>query len=199
MDRVEPKTIEMIFLEPVERIVYEVITDRATFGAIEIDRLPPGSMVTISEELGRVKPKVISFGPEVVVYDVEKNHQVLRVGSVNEVLQFVGATVVGGRSVREYPVVSPVALAGKTRYGHHFDNGDAEISEIVESPFRARVSTLRRKSSDVEFINYRFTPWAASPFLVAPTVGAGGNYLTRSMNACGLKARGGIAERLAHH
>ena len=51
VNRVETQSVEMIFGQPVERIVNEEIADDSTLGAIEVDAVSPRSTVSIGKEL----------------------------------------------------------------------------------------------------------------------------------------------------
>src|SRR3546814_13998867 len=84
MNRVEAEAVHVKFLEPVERVVDEEFADRPTLGILEVDRGAPGRAIALGEEAGRIGVQVIPFGAEVVVDDVEEDHQVPRVGRSEE-------------------------------------------------------------------------------------------------------------------
>src|SRR6185312_4065154 len=69
--RVESEAVEMIFLQPVERVVDEKVAYRAAPRALEVHGRAPGSRVPSGEELRRVQMKEVALGPEVVVDHVE--------------------------------------------------------------------------------------------------------------------------------
>src|ERR1700745_1004027 len=93
MHGVEAEAIEVVFSEPVKRIVDKEITHDAAGWSVKVDGVSPRRVVTVGEELGCVRVKVISFGAEVVIHDVEKNHQPLSVGSLHELLEVFGTAV----------------------------------------------------------------------------------------------------------
>ena len=68
---VEPQTIEVVFLQPIERIMNEVITNGATIQAVKVDGLSPRSVVAIGKELWCIEREVVSFRPKVVVHNIE--------------------------------------------------------------------------------------------------------------------------------
>src|SRR5215471_10601663 len=74
MHGVESQSVNAIFLDPVERVVNEIVAHWATLRAIKVDGLPPGSPVAISEILWRIQVKVVSFRSEVVVDNIQEDH-----------------------------------------------------------------------------------------------------------------------------
>src|SRR3982750_3566346 len=72
VDRVEAEAVEAKLLYPVKRVVHEEI---AHLGCRDADRRPPGRMRPAVEEGRSIGAEVISVRPEMVVHDVEEDHQ----------------------------------------------------------------------------------------------------------------------------
>src|ERR1700683_845547 len=81
---IESKSVEVIFGQPVHGVMNEEVADGSAVKSIEIDGVPPGSLVSISKELRRVGIEIIFFGAEVVVDHVEENHQPAIVRALNQ-------------------------------------------------------------------------------------------------------------------
>src|SRR5580692_8882046 len=93
VNRVQTKSVEIIFSQPVQRIVDEEITDDPAVWTIEIDTVSPGSTVPIGKELWRVGPKIISFRAEVVVNDIQQNHHSALMGALNQLFKILRPAV----------------------------------------------------------------------------------------------------------
>src|SRR5579864_1248452 len=114
MHSVKAQAVKVIFLEPVKRVVDEIVAYGTAPRAVKVDGQTPRRAMTVGEKLRRVKQQAIPFRTEVVINHVQENHQVLRVGSIDEALQIFGPAISARRRVRHYAVVSPIALARKT-------------------------------------------------------------------------------------
>ena len=94
VDGVEAQAVEVVFLEPVQRVLdEEVAHDAAALLAVEVDAGAPGRLVTLGEERLGVGVEVVPGRAEVVVDHVEEHHQAERVRPVDEALQVVGPAV----------------------------------------------------------------------------------------------------------
>src|SRR5271170_4384534 len=93
VNRVQPETIEMIFSQPVERIVDEEITDHSAFWTIEVDAVSPRRGVSIGKELWRVRPEVISLGAKMVVDHIQQNHDAALMSALNQLFQIFRPSV----------------------------------------------------------------------------------------------------------
>ena len=69
---VEPQAVEAVLLQPVERVVDEVVAHGLL---AEVDRGTPRRLEVLGEEAGRVEAEIVTLGPEVVVDHVEEDHQ----------------------------------------------------------------------------------------------------------------------------
>src|SRR5262249_17032935 len=147
VNRIETQTVETIFLEPVERIVDEIIAH----GPLrEIDRGAPGGLAALGEKLRGIMVKIIPLGPEMIVDDVQHHHEAVSVRGVYEGLEIVGRPIlrIGGEG--QYTIIAPVARTRKIRNGHQFEGGDAEICERGKLGGDVVEATLRRERADVE-------------------------------------------------
>ncbi len=149
VDGVEAQAVEAEFLDPVERVVDEEIAHGTGIVAVEVDRCAPGRMVARVEEFRAVAVQVVAFGAEVVVNDVEEDHQVARMGGIDQALEVFGGTVgsVGGEG--QHAIVAPAAAAGKVRDRHDLERGDAEAGEVIEPRLDAGEIARWRESTDM--------------------------------------------------
>src|SRR5260370_39246887 len=83
VNRVQAQSVEMVFGQPVERVVDEEVPHDSAVSAIEVDAVSPGSRVPISKELWRVGPEIISFRAKVVVDNIQQDHQSAVIGTLN--------------------------------------------------------------------------------------------------------------------
>ena len=74
MNGVKTKTVKVIFLQPVKRVVNEIFPHYVAAGTVEIDRLTPRSAMAIGKELRRISPQAIPIRTKVVVNDVKEHH-----------------------------------------------------------------------------------------------------------------------------
>src|SRR3546814_14620054 len=82
--------------------------------------------------------QVIAVRSEVVVDDIDEDHQAERVRRVDQLLEFIRRAVGRVRRIRQHPVVAPVARTREVIEWHQVDSGDAALDE--------RRQTLDRKS-----------------------------------------------------
>src|SRR5262249_4016097 len=98
----------------------------------------------------------------------------------------------GVRRIRQDAVIAPVSPAREVADRHDFDRGNAERGQVLEFGDRGPESALRRESADVQLVDYRLRPRAASPTSVAPNVGRGVDHFAWAMHIRRLIARGGV-------
>src|SRR5581483_9638683 len=96
---IEAESVEVIFLQPVQRVVNEEIAHRPAAWAVEVDRFSPGRAMAIREKFRRIGTQIISFRPEVVIDHVQKDHKVLRMRSIYQMLQFFWPSVATCRCI----------------------------------------------------------------------------------------------------
>src|SRR5206468_11162621 len=129
MDSIEAKAVESILHQPVKRVLDE---KAAHNGLTEVDRRTPGCCDVISEEAGRVGAQIVSVRPEMIVDDVEVDHELSLMGVVDQGFELIRRAV--GLVWREgqHAVIAPVALPGEIIDWHQLDGGDTEASRAVE-------------------------------------------------------------------
>ena len=125
MHRIQAQAVEVVLMQPVERVMDEKLAHLATAAAIEIDRRAPGCVVPFGEERAGVEVEIIPLRPEVVIDHIQQDHQAARVRRLHQGFEVIGAPVAAVGGVGQDTVVSPVARARKIRHGHEFDGGDA--------------------------------------------------------------------------
>src|SRR3546814_8862207 len=84
--RVEAQAVEAIFVQPVQCVVNEELAYRP---APEVDRRAPRCMAIFGEEIRCVGMEVIAVRSEVVVDDIDEDHQTERVRRVDQLLEFI--------------------------------------------------------------------------------------------------------------
>src|SRR5256885_886306 len=71
---IKTQAVEVIFLEPVKRIVDKEISNGAASGTVKINGIAPRCALARGKKLRSVSAKVIAFRSEVVVHHVQKHH-----------------------------------------------------------------------------------------------------------------------------
>src|SRR6185437_9072855 len=130
--RIQPEPVEVILLEPVERVVQEEIAHGAPAGRLEVDRGTPGGRMPVGEELRRVEVEEVALWPEVVVDDVEHHRDAVRMRRAYQRLEILGGAVRRGRRIRQYTVISPASRARKFGHRHDLDGRHAEPPQMLE-------------------------------------------------------------------
>src|SRR5437868_5640595 len=123
---VKSQAIKVKFCKPIKSVVDEEIANHPAAGTVKVDGFAPRGVMPMGKELGRISAKVVPFRAEMVVDDVEKDHQPLGVGGLQQALQVLGAAIaaVGGKG--EDTVISPVPAPGEVGDRHQLNCGDAE-------------------------------------------------------------------------
>ena len=146
----------------------------------------------VGEKVLRVGMQVVPLRPEVVVDDVQKDHETAGVGCVDQPFEVLRAAVAGVRREGQHAVIAPVAGAREVGERHQLDGRDAEIDEMVQLLPHAVVGAGRREAADVELVENRFLPGPSRPVTVLPVVGERVDDLARSVDVVGLKPGRGI-------
>src|SRR5437763_3269401 len=171
MHRVQPEPIELVLLEPVERVVNEEIAHWPTLRAIEVDRRPPRRVMTFRKESRRVEVQIVSARSEVIVDDVQEHHELPLMGLVDETLEVVRCTIGAMGRKGEDAVITPVALALERRDGHQLERCHAHRREVIELSARAFEPALRRKAAEMRLVENRLSPWPPAPLRMLPAEG----------------------------
>ncbi len=186
---IEAQAVDAEDLQPVEHVLGEEAPD---LGPAEVDRLAPRRVPVVGEEVRRVGAEEVPLGTEVVVDDVEKDHQPAAVRGVDETGEGLGAAVgTVGREV-EHPVIAPVTGAGEVGERHELDRGDAERRQMVELGLDPGEVARRREGADVQLVQHRLVPGPAPPVRGGEREAVGVDHLARSERVEGLVARGRI-------
>src|SRR6516162_8223432 len=129
MNRVEPQPVDVIFGQPVQRIVDEESSYSIALRAVEIDRRAPRRAIAIGEEPA-ILAEVITFRTEMVVNDVEHDRESLAMACVDEPLESERPAIRCMRRVKIGAVIAPVASAGKRDDRHDLQSGYAQLEQI---------------------------------------------------------------------
>ncbi len=148
---VEAQPVEVVFLQPVERVVNGEGAQERRVSAVVVEAGAPGGLVALGEDRAEER-EVIPLGTEVIVDDVEQHLDPVAVRRVHEQLQVLRPAVGGVGGEGQHAVVAPVAPAGEGGDRHEFDGGDAEGGEVVELLDRRGEGARWREGADVEFV-----------------------------------------------
>src|SRR4029077_6062781 len=126
-----------------------------------------------------------------VVNDVEHHGQSLLMASVYQSLQGRGASVRVLHCIRVDAVIAPVSVSRKLCYRHEFDCADPQISQVSNSGNDCVKGSLRRKCSDMKFVEDILFQGNAEPTMVSPCK-ACIHDLGRTVHSLRLKSRSRI-------
>src|SRR5688572_22409437 len=84
MDRVEPKSIKLKLLQPIQRVMDVKVPYRTTVGTIKIDRRAPRGCVSLRKEAPGVGPQIVAIRAKVVVDNIEEDAQISCMTGFNE-------------------------------------------------------------------------------------------------------------------
>src|ERR1700736_2501705 len=110
VNRVEPKRVDVILSQPVQRIVDEETPYAVALRTVKIYRRAPRRSIDV-RKTGCVFAKIVSFRTQMVVYDVEHDGHALAMARVDEPLEARRTAVRGVGRVKIDTVVTPVAAA----------------------------------------------------------------------------------------
>src|SRR5262245_14859195 len=92
MRRIQSQGINVKLLERIKRVRDKELAHRPAIGPVEVDRLAPRRAVATGEVRPEL-PEVVTFGPKMVVNDVEDDRELPRVTGVDEPLQPLRPTI----------------------------------------------------------------------------------------------------------
>ncbi len=147
------------------------------------------------EELRAIGVEVVAVGAEVVVDDIDEDHQAEAVRCIDERLELVGRAVGGIGRERQHAVVAPVAPAGGVGERHQLDRRDAELGEVAELRDRGDEAAFGGEAADVQLVDHRLGPGPAAPRGIAPFVGTRVDHLAGGVDVAGIEARGRVGNR----
>ena len=188
---VEAQPVETIFEQPVERVLGE---EAAHLGSPEIDGAAPRRGEVVAEEARRVGGEIVPVRAEVIVDDVEEDHEAEAVRGIDEGLQLVRRAVAAGGRERQHAVVAPVARAGKFVDRHQLDGRDSQRREAGQRCLDAGEAA---EKAGMQLVEDGLAPRPAAPSGMLPAIGAGIDDQARPVDVIGLGARGGIGHRQA--
>ena len=198
VDRVEAQAVEVVLLDPVERVVDHERAHHLRAGPVVVDPVAPRGLVPRVEEVGRVAVQIVALGPEVVVDDVEEDGEAARVRGVHQRLEVLGPAVGRLGGVEEHAVVAPAPAAREVGHRHQLQRGDAEGDQMIEPLGHGRVGAGRGEGADVQLVEHEPLRREPDPGAVGPGMGQGIHDLARAVHVAGLEARGRIGhEQLA--
>src|ERR1039458_1819648 len=188
MDRIKAQPVDALFRDPVQCITDDEFPHSLRLGAVKIDCRPPWGLVTIAEKGGGVGRKVVAIGTEVVVDDIEDDHDATLMRRIHERFEIIRPSVRRIRSLEQCPVVAPIAGSGEIRYRYDLYGGDADFGQAVQLPSRRGESSLLCKAAYMHLIQHSFMPWTRFPFGSIPPIAVRIDDLAGPMNVIGLKA-----------
>ncbi len=165
---VEAQAVQVILVEPVQRVVHDERPRDLAPGLVEVEGVPPRRLVRPAEERRRVAVQVVSLGPEVVVDDVEKDREASGVTGFHQPLERLGPSVAGVRRERQDAVVAPSPATGEVRHGHQLDRRRPERDEVVEAPGHSREGAFGGERPDVELVEDEALRGNAVPLRIGP-------------------------------
>src|SRR4029079_5738399 len=109
MHSIEPQPVETVVAQPIQRILDE---EAPYFRYAIVDRAAPRRL-RVGKELRCDAAEIITLRAEVVVDDVDENHQPVRVGGIDQRLEIVRTAVTRVGGERQNAVVAPVPAPRK--------------------------------------------------------------------------------------
>ena len=187
--RVESQAVEVVLLDPIQRVVNEEGAYDLAARVVEVDRVTPRRVMPRGEELRRVKMQIVAVGTEVVVDDVEQHHELTLVRALNEAFEIIGrAVAVLGRK-RQHAVVAPIVFAARVGERHELDRGNTEITKIVQLPRGGREGSCLGERADVQLVDDGLVPRPAAPVAVGPRKRGRVDHLARCVHVLRIEAR----------
>src|SRR5882672_4897355 len=190
MHSIEAKPIEAIVPEPMQCIL-----DRkgAHLRHAIVDGKSPGR-VRRSEERRRIARQIVPLRAEVIVDDVEKDHQAARVRGIDKRLEILRPAIGAVGRIEQHAVIAPVTAAREIRNRHQLDRGQAGLGHVIKSLDRAPKGPARREGADVELEESRVLPGPAATIRYPPIIRVVIDDLARAEHVLWLELRGGIRD-----
>ena len=189
---VQAKAVDVVLVQPVERVIDEEAAHPAAIRAVEVDRVAPGGLVAAGEVVGRVPAQVVAVRPQMVVDDVQDDAEAAGVRGVHQATQRLRAAVDAAGREEIDAVVAPVALARELGHRHQLQRRHAQRAQRIE-PFDQRVErAFRRVGADVALVDDQRLRIEAAPASVAPAERGRIDDLRGAMHALRLAARIGV-------
>src|SRR3954471_7907510 len=109
MHSIETKPIEAIVPEPMQCILDR---ERAHLRHAIVDGMAPGR-VRGSKERRRIAREIVPLRAEMIVDDVEKDHETARMRGIDERLEIFWPAVGAVGRIEQHAIIAPVAVAGE--------------------------------------------------------------------------------------
>src|SRR5262245_1752107 len=188
MNRIEPQAVETIAVEPMQRI-----PDRegADLRSTVIDGMAPRRMGG-SEERRRIAMQKVSFRTEVIVDDIEKDHQAARMRRVDECAQIVGPAIGAVGRIEQDAVVAPVVLAREIGNRHQLDRRQSGLDDMVELLHCRAKRAAARECADMKLQERRVFPRPSPPVICPPFDAVVTDHFARPEHVLRLKVRGRV-------
>src|SRR6185369_248150 len=167
LNRVEAQAVDVVLVNPVERVADNKAANGVTALVVVVDGLAPGSLV-LGGEVRTELAEIIALVPKVVVDDVLNDCETLAMRGVDKATECRRTAVAGLNRVETDTVVSPIVFAGKSVDRQEFEGGDAEIFEIWKFGNGGVEGSFGRESSDVEFVNHVVAIFETLPVAILP-------------------------------
>lgn len=104
MRRRETQTVQPEFLELIQVVLDKILP----YCLLLIgDGRPPGRARPLPKEARNVLAEIVSLRPEVIVYNIEKHHQSVAVGRIDERLEAIRRAIGGVRSKLQDAIIAP--------------------------------------------------------------------------------------------
>ena len=134
---------------------------------------------------------VCAVWAEMIVDDVQHDHQPQPMGRVHQCLQLVRRAVCRVRRKRQHAVIAPVMRTWEISDRHQFDSRDAELLE----PRQLRADAVKAaKCARVQFVDDRLMPRPAVPIRMLPLIMRGIDDEAGVMHVARLRPGRGIWE-----
>ena len=192
--RVQPQAVDVVLVEPVQRVLDEERMDVFAPLAVQIDAAAP-AIIPVRQVLAAELERVVARRAEVVVDDIEQDREAEAVGLIDQSSQIVGPAVSPRGSKQVHAVVAPVPPPGKVRQRHQLDRRHTELAQVLQAVRRARECALLGKGADMELVENAFLGSDPFPALVRPGEGAGVHDLGGAVNSLGLEPAGRVGKR----
>ena len=194
LNRVEAQGVEVVFVEPVARVVHHVSAHARGVRTVEVEPLAPWGAVAAAEP-GAERGELVPLGAEVVVDDVEHHREAVPVAGVDQAAQPLRPPVARVRRVEADAVVAPVPRPGELGHRHQLDRGDAQRLEMRELLDRRLEGALGGEGADVELVEDVTLERQPGPAGVVPGERPGVHHARGPVHALRLPARDGVGAR----
>ena len=159
VDGIEAQAVEAVLGQPVEG----VLDGEAAHGGLGVvDHLSPRGRLFGMEDR-RDGGEVEAVGAEMVVHDVEDDHQPQRLRRFDKALQVVRRAIGEVDGIGQDAVIAPAVPPRELGDGHQFDGGETQFRKARQGAGGGGEGAFGREGADVDFLDHGFGPGAALP------------------------------------